>query len=76
MDGLALKRARLRQGLSVRQVAEKCREYDGCKVDPSNLHRAEEGKRGQIGASKIPTLLAVLGLSIEELIPDETKKAA
>jgi transcriptional regulator with XRE-family HTH domain len=70
-----LKRARLAKGMSLRQVQEATGAL-GCKVDASNLAKAEDGVPGKIGPEKVPVLLKVLGLSIEELIPDEDGKAA
>jgi transcriptional regulator with XRE-family HTH domain len=68
--GIELRRARIDKGLSLRDVEAATTEL-GCKVDASNLAKAEAGMRGKIGPHKIPVLLKVLGLTIEDLIPDE-----
>ena len=70
MNGLALYRARLAKGMTLRDVSAECHRR-GCKLDPSNLARVENGATKQISPRKIPTLLAVLDLSIEEVIPGE-----
>jgi transcriptional regulator with XRE-family HTH domain len=70
VNGKALMRARLAKGMTLRDV-EAATERRGCKVDASNLHRAEQGMAGMIGPRKIPALLAVLDLDIRELVPDE-----
>lgn len=75
MSGIAIRRARLAKGMTLRDVAAECRNR-GCLVDASNLARAENNIRGKIGARKIPVLMEVLGLSIEDLIPGEDEAAA
>ena len=73
-SGMVLQRARLAKGFTLGDVAAECLKR-GCKVDPRNLSRAERDMGG-IGARKVPVLLEVLGLSMEELLPDATGKAA
>ena len=70
VNGIALRRARLAKGMTLRDVSGACEQL-GCPIDASNLARAENNLRGQIGARKIPVLLKVLDLRIEELIPGE-----
>jgi transcriptional regulator with XRE-family HTH domain len=70
VSGIAIRRARLAKGMTLRDVSAACRARQ-CPIDPSNLARAENNTRGQLGARKIPVLLEVLGLRIEDLIPDD-----
>ena len=70
LNGTAIRRARIRKGMSLRDVAKACALRE-CPVDASNLARAERGRPGGIGPRKIPILAEVLGLSIDELVPDE-----
>jgi transcriptional regulator with XRE-family HTH domain len=65
-----LKQARLDKGMSLRQVQAATYAL-GCKVDASNLSKAEDGIPGKIGPEKLPALLKVLELDIRELVPDE-----
>ena len=64
------------KGMTLRDVAAACWDEHNCKIDPSNLSRAEKGATNQLSPSKVPALLKVLGLTIEELIPGEGKAAA
>ena len=75
VNGIALRRARLAKGMTLRDVSAACKLRD-CPIDASNLARAENNARGAIGPRKSPVLMEVLGLSIEDLIPDESEKAA
>ena len=75
VNGIALRRARLAKGMTLRDVSAACKQLD-CPIDASNLARAENNLRGSIGPRKIPVLMEVLGQSIEDLIPDEGGKAA
>ena len=80
LNGIAIRRARLSKGMTLRDVSAEC-DRRGCKIDASNLSRAEQGLPGGIGARKVPVLAAVLGLTMDDLIPDEdaalaVKKAA
>jgi hypothetical protein len=70
VNGIVLRRARLAKGMTLRDVSAECARRQ-CPIDASNLARAENNSRGSIGPRKIPVLLEVLGLSIEELIPDD-----
>ena len=70
VNGIAIRRARLAKGMTLRDLAAECARRQ-CPIDASNLARAENNTRGQIGPRKIPVLMEVLGLSIEDLIPDE-----
>lgn len=73
-NGVALQRARLAKGMTLGDVVAACAERD-CTIDPRNLSRAERNMGG-IGARKVPVLLEVLGLSVEQLVPDVDGKAA
>lgn len=75
MNGLAIRRARLAKGMTLRDVSAACKLRD-CPIDASNLARAENNLRGAIGPRKIPVLMEVLGLRIEDLIPDDGEVAA
>ena len=75
VSGIAIRRARLAKGMTLRDVSAECARRK-CPIDPSNLARAENNTRGQLGARKIPVLLEVLGLRIEDLIPDDDEVAA
>ena len=70
VNGIVLRRARLAKGMTLRDVSAECARRQ-CPIDASNLARAENNLRGSIGPRKIPVLLEVLELSIEELIPDD-----
>lgn len=72
--GVALQRARLAKGMTLGDVVAACKLRD-CTIDPRNLSRAERNLGG-IGARKVPVLMEVLGLSVEELVPDVDGKAA
>lgn len=74
VNGIAIRRARLGKGMTLRDVEAECDRL-GCKIDASNLARAERGKPGGIGARKVPVLAAVLGLTMDELIPDVDEAA-
>lgn len=67
-NGVILQRARLAKGFTLGDVVAKC-EDRGCKIDPRNLSRAERNMGG-IGVRKLPVLLEVLGVTVEELVPD------
>ncbi len=73
-NGVALQRARLAKGMTLGDVVAAC-DRRGCKIDPRNLSRAERNMGG-IGARKVPVLLEVLGLTVEQLVPDVSDKAA
>ena len=75
VNGLAIRRARLAKGMTLRDVSAACKLRD-CPIDASNLARAENNLRGAIGPRKIPVLMEVLGLRIEDLIPDDGEVAA
>ena len=70
VNGIALRRARLAKGMTLRDVSAACKQRN-CPIDASNLARAENNLRGSIGPRKIPVLLEVLDLRIEDLIPDD-----
>lgn len=69
LNGIVIRRARIGKGMTLRDVAAEC-DRRGCKIDASNLARAEQGKPGGIGARKVPVLAEVLGLTMDDLIPD------
>jgi hypothetical protein len=75
LNGLVIRRARLGKGMTLRDVSAEC-DRRGVKVDASNLARAEQGRPGGLGPHKLPILAEVLGLSMDELIPDEEGAAA
>lgn len=75
LNGIAIRRARLSKGMTLRDVSAEC-DRRGCKIDASNLSRAEQGLPGGIGARKVPVLAAVLGLTMDELIPGGDGMAA
>lgn len=66
--GRTLLLARLAKGMTLRDVAAECARL-GCPVDASHLNKAERGQP-TIGTRKLPVLAEVLGLSIEDLVPD------
>jgi hypothetical protein len=61
VDGPALRQARTGQGLSQRDLIEKCAAL-GTKVDKGNLHRAELGLRGAIGIKKLRVVATALAV--------------
>ena len=75
VNGIAIRRARLAKGMTLRDVSAECARLK-CPIDASNLARAENNLRGFIGPRKIPVLMEVLGLTIEDLIPDNGEVAA
>ena len=66
IDGAALRRARLRSGMTQRELARRCLEL-GVKVDNSNINRAE-GRGWGIGVRKLPTLAKALETTVDELL--------
>jgi len=69
IDGAALRRARLRSGMTQRELARRCLEL-GCKVDNSNINKAERSSEG-IGVRKLPTLAKALDTTVDELLAKE-----
>lgn len=63
--GDVIRWARIRLGLTLRDV-EVATAKAGCKVDSSNLSRAENGKPG-LGLNKIPVLAEILSLTPEQI---------
>jgi len=74
VNGIVMRRARLGKGMTLRDVAAECARRD-CPVDASNLARAERGLPGGVGPRKIPVLAEVLGLTMDDLVPDEDEAA-
>jgi transcriptional regulator with XRE-family HTH domain len=69
LDGQAIRRARLRLGLTQRELAERC------GVDPSNINKAEHRNAG-IGARKLPALAEALKITVDELLTVSLQPAA
>ena len=69
IDGDALRRARLRSGMTQRELSRRCSELsnDTIKVDNSNINKAERSSEG-IGARKLPTLALALEVEVDELL--------
>jgi len=73
LNGLAIRRARLRLGLTQRGLAEKCKEL-GLTIAPGNIHLAERQNRG-IGPRKLPDLARALNTTVDELLTVELRDA-
>jgi transcriptional regulator with XRE-family HTH domain len=69
IDGAALRRARLRSGMTQRELARRCSELSNgtVKVDNSNINKAERSSEG-IGVRKLPTLAKALDTTVDELL--------
>jgi transcriptional regulator with XRE-family HTH domain len=71
ISGEVLRRARTSEGLTLRELADKCGQF-GRRVDYSNISKAERSGRG-IGPRRLAILfLALPGLDPAELIKDYT----
>jgi transcriptional regulator with XRE-family HTH domain len=66
INGKALRQARLRSGMTLRDLSQRCDSL-GCKVDASNIHKAELRDEG-IGVRKLPTLARALGVEVDKLL--------
>ena len=70
ISGKALRRARLRNGWTQRQLAEECLRH-GTPVSHGNIARAELGQPGGLGPRKLPVIAKALGVDIDELLPED-----
>lgn len=66
VDGTAVRRSRLRLGLTMRELSARCNEL-GVQVDYSNINRVELYGWG-IGARKLPVLAKALGVEVDDLL--------
>lgn len=67
INGDVLQRARLRKGLTLRDVAQQCADH-GQDVDFSTLARWEQGGWQPRSPRVLPVLAAVLDLSVDDLL--------
>jgi hypothetical protein len=73
IDGAALRRYRLREGLSQRELIDACWKL-GTEVDKGNYHRAEQNLRGAIGFRKLAVVVKVLGIDMQDVLTEHGKK--
>ena len=66
IDGAALRRARLRSGMTQRELARRCLEL-GVKVDNSRHQQGRTQQRGH-RRRKPPTLAKALEVEVDELL--------
>ena len=69
LNGQAIRLARLRLGLTQRELAARC------GIDPSNINKAEHKNAG-IGARKLPMLAKALETTVDELLTISLQPAA
>jgi transcriptional regulator with XRE-family HTH domain len=76
IDGRALRRARVANALTQRELIERCAQL-GTNIDRGNLHRAERGQPGSIGIKKLPAVVQVLGIPhITEILTQHGRELA
>jgi DNA-binding Xre family transcriptional regulator len=68
--GIALKNARNKQNISLRNLAKKIEEQTGVKISNTYISDLESGKADSVKKDKLLALTSVLGITVDDLYPE------